>query len=60
MILYFGACFTKVNAQCNGRNISPNQYAVFVQQIEVENKKTLQEQPVETKLVVEKKDTGTD
>lgn len=60
MILYFGACFTKVNAQCNGRNISPNQYAVFVQQIEVENKKTLQEQPVETKLVVEKKETGSD
>ncbi len=60
MILYFGACFTKVNAQFNGRNLFPNQYAVFVQQIEVENEKPLQEQKVEKKIVVEKKDPGND
>jgi membrane protein len=56
LILYFGACFTKVNAQFTGRHIAPNQYAVFVQQIEVENKKTLEEQQVEKKIVVEKQE----
>lgn len=55
MILYFGACFTKVNAQHKGRQIFPSKYAVFVQQIEVENTKPLQEQP-ESKIVVEKKE----
>ncbi len=48
MILYFGACFTKVNAQFTGRKIFPNQYAVFVQQIEVQNKDSLQDQEVKT------------
>lgn len=51
MILYFGACFTKVNAQCSNRKIFPNQYAVFVQQVEVENKEGLHKQ--EEKKVVE-------
>jgi len=51
MILYFGACFTKVNAQCSGRRIYPNDYAVFVQQVEVENKEGLHKQ--EDKKVVE-------
>lgn len=55
MILYFGACFTKVNAQFGGRQIFPNKYAVFVKHIEVENKQGLQEQP-ENKIVVEKKE----
>ncbi len=54
MILYFGACFTKVNAQLSGRQIFPNQYAVFIQQIEVQNHGSLQEQP--EKKIVEKKD----
>jgi len=53
MILYFGACFTKVNAHFSGRHIYPNKYAVFVKHIEVENKGDLQQQP-ETKIVVEK------
>ncbi len=53
MILYFGACFTKVNAQFNGRQIFPDQYAVFVQQIEVQNHDSLQEQ--HEKKVLEKK-----
>ena len=57
MILYFGACFTKVNAQFSGRHIFPNQYAVFIKHIEVENKEDLQQQP-EHKIVVEKKETG--
>jgi membrane protein len=48
MILYFGACFTKVNAQFTGRKIFPDQYAVFVQQIEVQNKESLQHQEVKT------------
>lgn len=56
MILYFGACFTKVHAQFTGRHIYPNKYSVFVKHIEVENKKDLQEQP-EHKIVVEKKET---
>ena len=55
MILYFGACFTKVNAQFSGRHIFPNQYAVFIKHIEVENKQDLQQQP-EHKIVVEKKE----
>lgn len=55
MILYFGACFTKVNAQFSGRHIYPNKYAVFVKHIEVENKQDLQHQP-DHKIVVEKKE----
>ena len=55
MILYFGACFTKVNAQFSGRHIYPNKYAVFIKHIEVENNKDLQQQP-EHKIVVEKKE----
>jgi membrane protein len=51
MILYFGACFTKVNALFSGRQIFPDQYAVFVQQIEVQNKDSLQDQ--EEKTVVD-------
>jgi membrane protein len=55
-ILYFGACFTKVNAMFTGRHIFPDQYAVFVEHVEVQNKNSLQEQ-TEIK-VVEKKDAG--
>ena len=51
MILYFGACFTKVNAQFNGRQIFPDQYAVFVQQIEVQNHDSLQAQHEKKVLV---------
>jgi membrane protein len=52
MILYFGACFTKVHAQHSGRSIYPDQYAVFVRQIEIQNHQSLQEQ--EEKKIVEK------
>lgn len=51
IILYFGACFTKVNAQFTGRQIFPNQYAVFVQSIEVQNHDSLQQQ--DEKKVIE-------
>jgi membrane protein len=52
IILYFGACFTKVNASFTGRQIFPSQYAVFIKQIEVQNKDSLQEQ-AEVKVVVQ-------
>ena len=47
MILYFGAEFTRVYALHTGSQIYPNDYAVWVQQIEVESKKSLQQQPEE-------------
>lgn len=43
-ILYFGACFTRVYAIRTGRNIYPNGYAVWIQEIELENKASLQVQ----------------
>ncbi len=52
-ILYFGAAFTKVYAQHTGSHIYPNEYAVWVQQVEVENKSSLQGQPVEAKEVIQ-------
>jgi membrane protein len=49
-ILYFGACFTRAYAKRTGRNIFPNDYAVWIQEIELENKASLQvqEHPVLT------------
>ena len=41
MILYFGACFTRAYAKRTGRNIFPNDYAVWIQEIELENKSSL-------------------
>jgi len=52
MILYFGAAFTHVYAVYKGSKIYPNHYAVWVQQIEVESAKSIQQQP-ETKTVIE-------
>jgi membrane protein len=51
IILYFGAVFTHVYAIHTGSRIYPNKYAVWVQQIEVESGKSIQQQP-ETKTVV--------
>jgi membrane protein len=42
MILYFGACVTKTYAQISGQEIYPNEYAVFVESVEITNKKSLQ------------------
>jgi len=50
IILYFGAAFTKEYATFRGRSIYPNDYAVFIQHVEVESKASLAAQP-ETKTV---------
>jgi len=42
IILYFGAAFTRNYAQAVGRHIYPSDYAVYVQQVEVETKDSLQ------------------
>ena len=52
MILYFGAAFTHAYAIHKGSRIYPNNYAVWVQQIEVESEKSIQQQP-EEKTVIE-------
>jgi membrane protein len=52
MILYFGAVFTHVYAAHTGSKIYPNNYAVWVQQVEMESEKSIQQQP-ETKIVIE-------
>jgi membrane protein len=51
MILYFGAVFTHVYAVHTGSRIYPNDYAVWVQEIEVESVKSIQEQPEEKAVV---------
>ena len=53
MILFFGAGFTREYAVHKGSKIYPNNYAVWVQQIEVESEKSIQKQPEETKTVIE-------
>ena len=52
MILYFGAAFTHAYVMHKGSRIYPNNYAVWVQQIEVESEKSIQQQP-EAKTVIE-------
>jgi membrane protein len=52
MILYFGAAFTHVYAAHTGFRIYPNNYAVWVQQIEVESDKSIRQQPG-NKIVIE-------
>ncbi len=44
IILYFGASFTRSYTMHKGRNIFPNDYAVWIQEIELENKASLQVQ----------------
>jgi len=56
MILYFGAVFTHVFAVHSGSRIYPNSYAVWVQEIEVESVKPIQQQP-ETRSVIETDET---
>jgi membrane protein len=43
-ILYFGASYTREYALCKGRNIYPNDYAVWIKEVELENKDSLQQQ----------------
>ncbi|RXK83307.1 YihY/virulence factor BrkB family protein [Filimonas effusa] len=45
-ILYFGAGFTRVYACFRGRNIYPNDYAVYIVQVEKENHESLAAQEV--------------
>ena len=52
MILYFGAAYTHAYVQYKGTRIYPNSYAVWVQLIEVESDKSIQQQPAE-KTVIE-------
>ena len=47
MILYFGAEFTRHYAMVSGSRIYPDEYAVWVQQVENESKRSLQQQPEE-------------
>ncbi len=56
MILYFGAVFTHVYAVHTGSRIYPTNYAVWVQEIEVESVKSIQQQP-EHKEVIKTPDT---
>ena len=51
MILYFGAVFTHVFAVHTGSRIYPSNYAVWVQEIEVESRASIQQQPEEKKVV---------
>ncbi|MGF2411991.1 YihY/virulence factor BrkB family protein [Ferruginibacter sp.] len=51
MILYFGAVFTHVYAVYTGSMIYPSNYAVWVQQIEVESKESIQQQPEEKEVI---------
>ena len=45
IILYFGAAFTRIYAIHSGSHIYPNNYAVWIEQVEVESEKSLQQQP---------------
>jgi len=51
MILYFGAVFTHVFAVHTGSRIYPSNYAVWVQEIEVESSESIQQQPEEKTVV---------
>jgi len=51
MILYFGAVFTHVFAVHTGSRIYPTNYAVWVQEIEVESEKSILEQPAEKAVI---------
>lgn len=51
MILYFGAAFTHAYVIFKGSRIYPNNYAVWVQQIEVESEKSIQQQPEKKKVI---------
>jgi membrane protein len=53
IILYFGATFTRVYAMHKGSQIYPNNYAVWVEQVEVQQAETSLQQQPETKTVIE-------
>jgi membrane protein len=41
IILYFGSLLTRIYLQCAGHTINPNKYAVFIREVQVENKGSL-------------------
>ena len=43
IILYFGAAFTRGYAICTGSHIYPSKYAVWVEQVEIQTKKDIQQ-----------------
>ena len=57
IILYVGAVFTHVYALHMGSRIYPNNYAVWVQQIEVESERSIQQQPEHKTVIEAKEDT---
>ncbi|HLP82216.1 MAG TPA: YihY/virulence factor BrkB family protein [Nitrosomonas sp.] len=50
IILYLSAILTKIYAQISGLTIYPNEYAVFIKEIDVESKASLQNQPDTQKM----------
>lgn len=52
IILYFGAVFTRVYAIHTGSHIYPDNYAVWVKEVEVESEHSIQQQPDQKKTVV--------
>ena len=53
IILYFSAILTKVYAQISGYTIYPSEYAVFIKEVEIENKESLQSQSDTNKIQAE-------
>lgn len=51
VILYFGAVFTRAYAIQMGSNIYPNKYAVWIEQVEVQSQKSLQNHDGNIKVV---------
>lgn len=56
IILYFGAEFTRSYAQFTGKPIFPNQYAVWVEQVEVHSDGSLDEQNDKTHTAIKATD----
>ena len=53
IILYFSAILTRVYAQISGYTIYPSDYAVFIKEVEIENKESLQSQSDTKKIRAE-------
>lgn len=58
VILYFGAAFTRVYCINNDMNIFPNNYAVWVEQVEVEHDDSIQNLHNDKVVAAHEKDTG--
>lgn len=58
IILYFGAVFTRVYAIHTGSHIYPDNYAVWIKEVEVESEHSIQQQPDQKKTVVKEQKPG--